>query len=42
MAQVHMTEAEVTQNFAAVLEKIRSGEEGIKSRQQPWNQPSWE
>ena len=27
MAQVHMTEAEVTKDFAAVLEKVRQGTE---------------
>jgi antitoxin (DNA-binding transcriptional repressor) of toxin-antitoxin stability system len=90
MAQVRMTETEVAQNFAAVLDKVRQGaeivvehnhqpvavirpmqrsgrrisdsiasakasgskvtldggfaadvEEGIKSRQQAWNPPSW-
>ena len=29
MAQVHMTEAEVTQNFAAVLESLRKGAEVV-------------
>jgi antitoxin (DNA-binding transcriptional repressor) of toxin-antitoxin stability system len=29
MAQVHMTEAEVTTNFAAVLEKLRQGAEVV-------------
>jgi antitoxin (DNA-binding transcriptional repressor) of toxin-antitoxin stability system len=29
MAQVHMTEAEVTKNFAAVLEKLRQGAEVV-------------
>jgi len=91
MAQVHMTEAEVARDFAAVLEKIQQGaevvveqdhrpvavirplkrsgrpiseciasakasgskvtldagfaadvEEGIRSRQEPWNPPSWD
>ena len=91
MAQVHMSEAEVSKNFAAVLEKVRQGaevvveqdhrpvavirppqrsgrliseciasakasgstvtldggfaadvEEGIRSRQQPWNPRSWD
>jgi antitoxin (DNA-binding transcriptional repressor) of toxin-antitoxin stability system len=91
MAQVHMSEAEVTSNFAAVLEKLRHGmeviveqdrhpvavirspkrsgrpiseciasarasaskvtldggfaadvEEGVRSRQEPWNPPSWD
>jgi antitoxin (DNA-binding transcriptional repressor) of toxin-antitoxin stability system len=91
MAAVHMTEAEVTRDFAAVLEKLRHGteviveqdhrpvavirlpkrsgrpiseciasakasgskatldggfaadvEEGIRSRQEPWNPPSWD
>jgi antitoxin (DNA-binding transcriptional repressor) of toxin-antitoxin stability system len=91
MATVHMTDNEVTNNFAAVLENIRKGvevvveqdhrpvalirsplaqgrllseciamaeargstatldegfmkdvEEGITSRSQPWNPPSWE
>jgi antitoxin (DNA-binding transcriptional repressor) of toxin-antitoxin stability system len=90
MATVHMTSAEVSNNFAAVLEKIRKGvdviveqdhcpvavirspgqgrllseciavaeargssvtldegfmkdvEDGIVSRSQPWNPPTWE
>jgi antitoxin (DNA-binding transcriptional repressor) of toxin-antitoxin stability system len=91
MEQVRMTEAEVTNDFGAVLEKLRQGaeivveqdhrpvaiirppkrsgrpiseciasakasgskvtldggfaadvEEGIRSRQQPWNPPSWD
>ena len=91
MALVHMTESEVAENFAAVLEKVQRGaeviverdcrpvavirsprhtgrpiadciasarasgsnatldggfaadvEEGIKSRQDPWNPPSWD
>jgi antitoxin (DNA-binding transcriptional repressor) of toxin-antitoxin stability system len=91
MEQVRMTEAEVTNNFGAVLEKLQQGaeivveqghrpvaiirppgrsgrpiseciasakasgskvtldggfaadvEEGIGSRQQPWNPPSWD
>jgi antitoxin (DNA-binding transcriptional repressor) of toxin-antitoxin stability system len=29
MAQVHMTEAEVTKDFAAVLEKVRQGTEVV-------------
>ena len=29
MAQVHMTEAEVTKNFAAVLERLRQGTEVV-------------
>ena len=29
LAQVHMTEAEVTKNFAAVLEKLRPGAEVV-------------
>jgi len=29
MAQVHMTEAEVTANFAAALEKVRQGVEVV-------------
>jgi antitoxin (DNA-binding transcriptional repressor) of toxin-antitoxin stability system len=29
MAQVHMTEAEVARNFAAVLEKVRQGLEVV-------------
>ena len=29
MAQVHMTEAEVTKNFAAALEKLRQGAEVV-------------
>ncbi len=32
MAQVHMTEAEVTSNFAAVLEKLRQGAEIVVER----------
>ena len=32
MAQVHMTEAEVSQNFADVLEKIQRGAEVIVER----------
>ena len=91
MEQVRMTEAEVTNNFGGVLEKLRHGaevvveqdhrpvaiirlpkrsgrpiseciasakasgskvtldagfaadvEEGLRSRQQPWNPPSWD
>ena len=91
MATVHITDTEVKDNFAAVLDKIRNGievvveqdhhavavirspkrsgrpiseciasarmsgskttldggfardvEEGIKSREQPWNPPSWD
>ena len=32
MAQVHMTEAEVTRDFGAVLEKLKSGVEVIVER----------
>ena len=32
MAQVHMTEAEVTSNFAAVLEKLKQGAEIVVER----------
>ena len=34
MATVHMTESEVTHNFAAVLEKIRTGAEVVVEQNQ--------